>query len=123
MYNCIICRYHEIATKGNNRSMFERCLVDNIRHLLQTLSGIRVSRVRGRVRVERDDKEAFSQEQLEVIKTQLRKCFGLESFSPAVITAVDMEQIRPIAVELAGSAILGFQGEKRPAFRIRARRS
>ena len=36
MYNCIICRYHEIATKGNNRGMFERCLVENIRHLLKS---------------------------------------------------------------------------------------
>ncbi|MBO5793072.1 MAG: tRNA 4-thiouridine(8) synthase ThiI [Lentisphaeria bacterium] len=123
MYNCIICRYHEIATKGNNRSMFERCLVDNIRHLLKTLEGIKVSRVRGRVRVERDDKGAFTAEQLDVIKVQLSKCFGLESFSPAVITAVDMEQIRPIAVELASAAINANQSEGKPSFRVRARRS
>ena len=103
--------------------MFERCLVENIRHLLKTLDGIKVSRVRGRVRVERDDKGAFTGEQLDVIKSQLRKCFGLESFSPAVITAVDMEEIRPIAVELAAGAIGAYQGEGKVAFRVRARRS
>ena len=123
MYNCIICRYHEIATKGNNRGMFERCLVDNIRHLLEELDEIKVSRVRGRVRVERNDKGAFSGEQLTVIRRQLRKCFGLESFSPAVITQVDMESIRPVAVALAGSAIRDFQEKGTPAFRVRARRS
>ena len=123
MYNCIICRYHEIATKGNNRGMFEKCLVDNIRHLLETLSGIKVSRVRGRVRVEREDKGVFTAEQLELIKKQLAKCCGLESFSPAVITGVDMELIRPIAVELAAAAIEAFQGDEKPAFRVRARRS
>lgn len=123
MYNCIICRYHEIATKGNNRGMFERCLAENVRHLLAGLTGIKVLRVRGRVRVEREDKGDFTPEQLDVIKVQLRKCFGLESFSPAVITAVDMEQIRPIAVELAANAISEQQGEKKPSFRIRARRS
>lgn len=123
MYNCIICRYHEIATKGNNRNMFERCLADNIRHLLKELQGIKVYRVRGRVRVEREDKGVFTEVELDVIKNQLRKCFGLESFSPAVITEVDMEKIRPIAVDLASSAIAAFQEKGKPAFRIRARRS
>ena len=123
MYNCIICRYHEIATKGNNRGMFERCLVDNIRHLLEELSDVKVSRVRGRVRVERSDKGAFTPEQLEVIRKQLCKCFGLESFSPAVIVDVDMEKIRPVAVALAASAIEEFQSQGKPAFRVRARRS
>ena len=123
MYNCIICRYHEIATKGNNRNMFERCLADNIRHLLSELADVKVYRVRGRVRVERTDKGEFTSEQLEVIKTQLRKCFGLESFSPAVITEVDMEKIRPLAVELAASAIAEKEGENKPSFRVRARRS
>lgn len=52
MYNSIICRYHEIATKGNNRNMFERCLVENIRHLLRDAAPCRVHRVRGRVWVE-----------------------------------------------------------------------
>ena len=122
MYNCIICRYHEIATKGNNRGMFERCLVENIRHLLKSLSGIRVSRVRGRVRVERTDNGPFTAEELQVIKSQLRKCFGLENFSPAVITEVDMEKIRPIAAELAAEAVNSFADGK-AAFRVRARRS
>ena len=121
MYNCIICRYHEIATKGNNRGMFERCLVENIRHLLKSLEGMKVSRVRGRVRVERTDNAPFTPEELQVIKFQLRKCFGLENFSPAVITDVDMEKIRPIAVQLAADAIGNFQGK--PTFRVRARRS
>ena len=121
MYNCIICRYHEIATKGNNRGMFERCLVENVRHLLQELPGMKVLRVRGRVRVERADKGPFTQDELQVIKRQLRKCFGLESFSPAVITEVDMEKIRPIASRLAADAINAFEGK--PAFRVRARRS
>ena len=35
MFNSILCRYHEIATKGNNRIMFERCLVDNIHCLFK----------------------------------------------------------------------------------------
>ena len=32
-YNSIICRYNEIATKGNNRSMFENALIRNMKRM------------------------------------------------------------------------------------------
>lgn len=32
-YNSIICRYNEIATKGNNRSMFENTLIRNMKRM------------------------------------------------------------------------------------------
>ena len=89
MYNSIICRYHEIATKGNNRNMFERCLVENIRHLLDGRAPCRVHRVRGRVWVEPKHEGDFAGEELETIKPRLAKVFGLESFSPAARVAVD----------------------------------
>ena len=94
MYNSIICRYHEIATKGNNRNMFERCLVDNISHLLREVGVCRVHRVRGRIWVNRVDGGAFSAAEMEAILPQLAKAFGLESFSPAVRLPVDMDAIR-----------------------------
>ena len=82
IYNCVICRYHEIATKGNNRNMFERCLCDNIRHLLADVPDIQVRRIRGRVWIEKIDKGIFPQEMLSAIKAGLQKAFGLENFSP-----------------------------------------
>ena len=88
MYNSIICRYHEIATKGNNRNMFERCLVENIRHLLDGRAPCRVHRVRGRVWVEPKHEGDFTGEELETIKPRLAKVFGLESVSPAARVAV-----------------------------------
>ncbi|MBO5899213.1 MAG: tRNA 4-thiouridine(8) synthase ThiI, partial [Lentisphaeria bacterium] len=79
MYNCVICRYHEIATKGNNRNMFERCLCDNIRHLLKDMKeDIQVRRVRGRVWIEKCDKSVFDADMLERIKSALSRAFGLE---------------------------------------------
>ena len=95
MYNSIICRYHEIATKGNNRNMFERCLADNIKYLLKP-TGVpcRVHRVRGRIWVDREDRGEFSSAELEAIRPQLAKAFGLESFSPVVRLPVDMDAIR-----------------------------
>ena len=124
MYNSIICRYHEIATKGNNRNMFERCLVDNIAHLLREVGVCRVHRVRGRIWVNRVDGGAFSSSEMEAILPQLAKAFGLESFSPAVRLPVEMDAIREAAVAMAPE-LLGAAMEKRDnvTFRVRARRS
>lgn len=124
MYNSIICRYHEIATKGNNRNMFERCLVENIRHLLDGAASCRVHRVRGRVWVEPKHEGDFMPEELAAIKPQLAKVFGLESFSPAARVAVDMDVIRAKAVELAREVLTPVFAEKENiTFRVRARRS
>ena len=95
MYNCVICRYHEIATKGNNRNMFEKCLVDNIRHSLRQVEfKMKVRRIRGRVWIEPDAGGFFPAEVLEQIVAVLKDVFGLESFSPAKLLTVDMDDIR-----------------------------
>ena len=121
MYNCVICRYHEIATKGNNRNMFERCLCDNIRHLLKGIDGIQVRRIRGRVWIEKIDKSEFSEEMLSGICSNLKKAFGLESFSPAILLPPDMDTIRETVKQHAPGIFAGQP--KGVTFRIRARRS
>ena len=124
MYNCIICRYHEIATKGNNRNMFERCLVDNLKHQLKELGICRVHRVRGRIWIDRADGGAFSAEELEAIRPRIAGTFGLESFSPVVRLPVDMDAIRRAALEMAPEELGPVLAEKEcVTFRVRARRS
>jgi len=124
MYNSIVCRYHEIATKGNNRNMFEQCLVENTRHLLRNAAPCRVHRVRGRVWVEPAHDGDFSAAELETVKPQLAKVFGLESFSPAARVPVDMDAIRNKAIELSREVLSPVFAEKSSiSFRIRARRS
>ncbi|MBE6388940.1 MAG: tRNA 4-thiouridine(8) synthase ThiI [Lentisphaerae bacterium] len=123
MYNCIICRYHEIATKGNNRNMFEKCLVDNIRHILrETAPECRVRRIRGRVWIEPGESGTFSRETLNMIIRELPDVFGLESFSPAILLPVDMDIIRQTVVGLAPD-IFASHPAAHPRFRVRARRS
>ncbi len=124
MYNCIICRYHEIATKGNNRNMFEKCLVENIRHLLKNTVPCAVRRVRGRVWVEPAGSDSFTAAEIEAARPKLAMAFGLESFSPAVKLPVDMEAIRAAAVAMAPE-VLGPRFAEKPqlTFRVRARRS
>ncbi len=121
IYNAIICRYHEIATKGNNRNMFERCLVDNIKRLVGRNANCRVLRVRGRVWIERQDGGAFDAAEIAHFREVLPRAFGVESFSPAVRIPVDMDRIRECALELARE--LFAAAPEHFSFRIRARRS
>lgn len=120
MYNSIICRYHEIATKGNNRNMFERCLCDNIRHLLREIPDCRVSRVRGRIRVEHSGRRPFTPEELEIARRAFGRAFGLESVSPALLVESDEAAILAAALELGKEAFAGIAS--RTTFRIRAHR-
>ena len=124
MFNAVVCRYHEIATKGNNRGMFERCLVDNIRHLLRDIPGLRVDRVRGRVWVAPADPErAFTDAEVDAILAALPRALGLESFSAAVKLPPEIEEIRRAAVELVPPRLAALAGTGTPRFRVRARRS
>lgn len=127
MFTCFICRYHEIATKGDNRRMFEDKLIENLRYQCQTLeeiSGLTFPRVRGRIYVRREDKAPFTEDQVEKIKTALARCSGLENFSPALECEPDMEQILNMVRKSAGeylSPVIDQKGFVK--FRIRARRS
>ncbi|MDD5597502.1 MAG: tRNA 4-thiouridine(8) synthase ThiI [Victivallaceae bacterium] len=124
MYNAIICRYHEIAIKGGNRSMFEKRMVENMYYLLRKVHDIRISRVRGRIWIERKDKELFTDEQLEIIDEQLQRAFGLESFSPVIMCEPTMDAMKK-AVDVSCRPYFAKAFEAKPvvSFRIRAKRS
>ena len=127
MYTCFICRYHEIATKGDNRRMFEEKLIDNLRYQCQTLEelpGLAFPRVRGRIYVRREDKAAFTEEQVEKIKSALGRCSGLENFSPALECEPEIGQILDLVRNSAGEQLKPIIEQKGVVkFRIRARRS
>jgi len=124
MYNAIICRYHEIAIKGNNRSMFEKRMVENMYYLLRKLHDIRILRVRGRIWVEFKDKSFFSDEQLVLIKEQLQRAFGLESFSPVIMCDATMDAMKKAVDSSCRSYFTeAFEKKKVVSFRIRTKRS
>ena len=121
MYNCIICRYHEIATKGNNRNMFERCLVDNIRRLLKDIVDCKVLRVRGRIWIEHPEKRNYTPDEVQKMIPQLKKAFGVETFSPAMRIDSRMDAIRNAVLTLVPGVFEGRPDDV--TFRVRARRS
>ena len=121
MYNCIICRYHEIATKGNNRNMFERCLVDNIRRLLKGIVDCKVLRIRGRIWIEHPEKRNYTPDEVQAMVPALQKAFGIETFSPAMRVDSDMDAIRNTVINMIPRV---FEGKPDTVtFRVRARRS
>ena len=130
MYNAVICRYHEIATKGNNRTHFERTMLENLRRILRMeLPDLRYRRVRGRIWMEFADHRNFNEQELEVIHRNLAlRAMGIESYSPAIVLAPELEKIREVIKAAAGEiippAIEQAHREGRTLrFRFRARRS
>ena len=120
--NSILCRYCEIALKGRNRCVFEQQLIDNIKHLLRDLDSINVSRTRGRMWIKKDS--VFSDNELDVIKKQLPKAFGLASFSPGTSCKRDIDDIKKATEELSEKIFKNeLETKKSPSFRIRARRA
>ena len=126
MYGSIVCRYHEIATKGLNRAMFEERLLANIR-LLASYDGIEdlvVQRMRGRIFIRKKKNASFTEEELEKIGKTLSRVYGIESFSPVLETEPEPEKVIFLAADCA-SELIGKLLEKRESisFRSRARRS
>ncbi|MFC1801672.1 THUMP domain-containing protein [Nanoarchaeota archaeon] len=78
----LIGRYGEIFLKGKNRLNFEKRLVENIKQMF----GVGVLRKRNRILVNDD--------------VNLKRIFGLISFSPAVEVDLRMEKIKEIVLDL-----------------------
>lgn len=100
-YDCLLLRYGEIFLKGQNKSFFERKLLDNIKKI----AGIsKIKNVRGRLI------STYSPEH-----HLLKRVFGLVSYSPALLVEKDFEKIKEKAAEL-------FQGKK-GTFKIEPKRA
>ena len=120
MYNTILCRYNEIATKGHNRSMFENRLAENMRRICERISSINISLVRGRMFIRRKDGADFTETETERLSEALAKCYGLDSFSFCLEGEASMESVLAMVEK---SAPLHFRSEGVTVFRTRARRS
>ena len=124
MYNAIVCRYHEIATKGHNRCVFEQRLMDNLQRALRRIGRFRVRRVRGRIWIEPEAVAEFTAAELEQIQPLIAGAFGLESASPAIRLPAELEAIKTRVGAIAPALFAPFAGRPgETSFRIRARRS
>ncbi len=92
-YQKLLVRYGEITLKGKNRSMFERILVDNIKHALQGQDYAKITQAYGRIYIE-------SEENWETIAKKLQKVFGIVSLSPVIETELELKAIKKASLKL-----------------------
>lgn len=98
--NGVMLRYDEIALKGANRNVFEKCLQNNIKHLLKPL-GIACTHhsVRGRMWFTKTDLSSFAPDEFSRVCHVLNRAFGLASYSPMIFIAPKWETIKPLMIE------------------------
>ncbi len=88
-----IVRMGEVALKGGNKPYFERMLAERVKRMLKGFEDIEVVRREGLIYLYTN-----KDHDQEPIKTELKKVFGVASFSPAVEIASDIEAIYEAAV-------------------------
>jgi len=110
----VLVRWGEIFLKGDNRSFFERALVDRARRAVDKLPGAKVEHTHGRLLVWPGDAGAKK------AVRALERVFGIVSLSPARVVARELGAISAVAVELARSEA---QAHARPTFKVESRRS
>ncbi|MDR7000847.1 tRNA uracil 4-sulfurtransferase ThiI [Neobacillus niacini] len=111
-YDRIVIRYGEMSTKGRNRNKFVDKLRKSVKSALTAFPNIKVEASRDRMYV------LLNGEDVQEIKTVLKKIFGIQSFSPAVKVERDLEKMKEAALELVNS--LYQEGQ---TFKITAKRS
>jgi len=100
-----LARYAEIALKGKNRTDFEKKLIENIKTQLKPEAGyLKISRLPGRLLLESEG------------EADLRRFFGLVSYSPCIKINVALKDICSKALSLAKNH------DKTSTFRISAKR-
>lgn len=97
MENIILIRYEEIFLKGNNRWVFEKKLMDNMRHALSGLGIIKIVKSQSRIYVVPKEADYPFEEALQC----LTKVFGINAVCPCVRMPVEYESVAARAVEMA----------------------
>ena len=109
----IICHYHEIALKGNNRGFFERKLVENIKSFLPKESFDFVKNISGRIIVKLNKNSIKKREEIERV---LGNISGIVHFSFADNCKQDLRVIKKKSVDF-------LKQEKFKTFRVSTKRS
>ncbi|TBL78114.1 tRNA uracil 4-sulfurtransferase ThiI [Paenibacillus thalictri] len=108
----IVIRLGELTLKGRNRHRFEHKIVKDIRRVTRAFSKIVMEQQFGRVYV------TLNGEPYEGVAQELKKVFGLSSFSPVYYTESELDTIRSKALSLLTS-----ESVKPGTFKVTVRRA
>lgn len=93
-YDRILIRYGELSTKGKNRKVFIHKLKRNIKRVLRNFEKINIEADRERMFILLNGENG-----LEIIEL-LKNVFGIQSFSPAIKTDKEIENMKNAALDL-----------------------
>lgn len=98
-YSEILVRYGELSTKGHNRKAFIGRLNGNITKTLHDFPNLTIRPKRDHLHVELNGQPA------QPVIDRLKKVFGIQSFSPSVAVAKDMDAVYPAVRELMAATV------------------
>lgn len=93
-YDRILIRYGEISTKGRNRNKFVEKLKKSIQRAISDFPNAKVQGQRERMYI------VLNGDNGDEIIERIRGIFGIQSFSPAVKTSKDLEEMKSAALQL-----------------------
>jgi len=99
MFNTIIIRNGEVALKGENRPVFEKKLMTNIKKALYGMEGYKVYKGEGRIYVDADP------EIMDQVVERVRNVFGVVTLSPAIKTERGYESLKEMCLAVFEEAI------------------
>lgn len=94
MYDVLIIRNGEISIKGENRSVFEKRLIDQLKFVLRQYRNIKIKRADGRIHIE------LMGENHETIIEKIKDVFGVVSISPAMRVGEGYEKLQQGVLDL-----------------------
>lgn len=125
-YNALIVRYNEIGTKGRNRLAFEEALGESLQRVLAPVGKLKTLNERGRLFLLPEDKEAFTAEDIQLMRDVLPTVPGLSSLSPGFYTEPSLEAIESIITKWFETVYQAFTSQTPPlprTYAMRARRA
>ncbi|WP_028828435.1 tRNA uracil 4-sulfurtransferase ThiI [Proteocatella sphenisci] len=99
MFNTIIIRNGEVAIKGENRPVFEKKLMTNIKKALYGMQGYKVYKGEGRIYVDADP------EIMDQVIDKVKNVFGVVTLSPAIKTEKGYDNLKEICLKVFEDAI------------------
>jgi len=112
----VLARYGELWLKGKNRGQFERRLVQNARHALESIAPCEIERAHGFLVVTPESRAGD-------VARRLQDVFGLSSVSPARLAPPDPDAIGEVALEVLGAALESRPRDRPIPFRVETKRS
>ncbi|NLM10678.1 MAG: tRNA 4-thiouridine(8) synthase ThiI [Clostridiaceae bacterium] len=116
MKTIILVRYEEIFLKGLNKPAFEAKLIKNMKHVLNGLGLVSITKSQSRIYVEPEDEDYPVDEAIR----RLTKVFGIASVSPVHKIETNFETISEKAVEMT-KGIMSRSGYR--TFKVETKRA